>query len=65
MLTKPYDEVHIPCLELKKISNGVVRVEKMKEWLKFELQADELELFEDADTMNYVVRYKRNQLQYG
>ncbi len=65
MLTKPYDEVRIPLSDFQDLGSIILRVEKLKEYLKHKYYADELELFEDTDTMDYVVRYKRNQLQYG
>lgn len=64
-MEKPYDEVHSSNLYLDQYS-GLIRNESMLcDWLKSELQADELEVWKCSDTHGWKVRYKRNQLQYG
>ena len=64
-MEKPYDEVFLSYSELKQWGSGLVKVERMKDWLKMEYQADELELIEEPDQMGYTMKYKRYQLQYG
>ena len=64
-MEKPYDEVHLSDMELS-FQAGLIRDEQMLyDWIKFELQADDLELFKSPELRGWTVRYKRNQLQYG
>lgn len=64
-MKKPYDERFIPSCEIAMMHDLIRDSRMLLDWLKFKLQADEIEVVEDQCRMGITVRYKRNVLQYG
>ncbi len=64
-MEKPYDEVFVGLESLSNAEDWLNHSHRTVDYFMRKFQADEVEVIHDRDRMGLMVKYKRNQLQYG